>query len=1057
MSATEAGAFSPGTEGAVTRNRGSAFVDYIITQRGLVFMICAVLIGLGVYSFRQLPIEPYPNIAPLNVQIITQWAGRSTVEIERQLTIPIETAVAGVPRAQRVRSVSLFGLSVVTIQFREGTDDFTARQNTQLYLTQATLPTGVLPSLSPNTDATGEIMRYRLESANPAVDLLELKALQDWEAFKDFKSVEGVEDVNSFGGMVKQYQVLPDPKKLQYYNITLAQFTQALTNSNANVGGGLLKSGEQQIVVRGVGLVRSLEDIRRIIIANNLGTGGTGSTVGLNAPIRVGDVATVQFGNAERLGQVQFDRDDETVEGIVLNRRHENATAVLSRVRERLVQINTSGRLPPGVKLVPFYDRQELLDLTVHTVAHTLLFGMGLVLIVLYAFLGNVRAALIVAGIIPLGLCVAFTGMHWLGVPANLISLGAIDFGLIVDAAVIVAENIMRHLEHERSVENGHVFGVAASQVARGMIFSTAIIVVAYSPLFLLGGVEGKIFQPMAYTMGLSLLASILLSLTFIPVSMSTLFGTRVQAHSPAAIDWLVSRYRRIVAFLIRIPVQVGLTAALLLAGAVVLLLQLGTSFLPTLEENNLWIRLTLPNTVDLRYSSWVATQVRQKILQEREVRDVAVQIGRPDDGTDSTGVFNQEYGVYFKNPTQLGYVPDREAIIERLQAYLDRIPGIEVNFSQYIQDNVDEALSGVKGENSVKLFGTDLRELESNARRIKAELLSVKGIVDVGIFRELGQPTLNVSVNRVAAQRFGLNVSDVQNVVLNAVGGNAQSQILEGERVFDLFVRLPEGARSNLDIIKRLLVDAPDGSRIPVSEVADVKLTDGPFFVYRESERRYIAIKFSVRGRDLGGAVAEAKGRVARNVELPRGYQVRWDGQFNEMEVAQQKLLIIIPLTLVAIFLLLCLAFGHFRDAGLIMVNVPYAAIGGIVALYLANEDLSISAGIGFLSLFGIAIQDGVIMITNVRRLAADQAMSLHDAIVEGAAQRFRPVVMTALLASLGLAPAAFSHALGSQAQRPLALVIFGGMLTTTLLTLFVLPAAFARVNKRLPATTPI
>ena len=1040
----------PASDARPTRTPGARFVDAISAQRSVVFMVCALLIGVGIYSFRQLQIEPYPNIAPLNVQIITQWAGRSTIEIERQLTIPIETAVAGVPGAQRVRSVSLFGLSVVTIQFHEGIDDFSARQNTQLYLTQATLPAGVTPALSPNTDATGEIMRYRLQSTNPAVDLLELKALQDWQAFKDFKSVAGVEDVNSFGGMVKQYQVLPDPRKLQYYNVTLSQLAQALAASNANVAGGLMRSGEQQVVVRGVGLIKTLEDIRRIAIVNNSAAGGAGSPVGLNSPVRVGDVAQVQFGNAERLGQVQFDQDEETVEGIVLNRRHENATAVLARARERLAEINSSGRLPPGVKLLPFYDRQELLDLTVGTVAQTLLLGMGLVLIVLYAFLGNVRTALIVAGIIPLGLCVAFTGMHWLGVPANLISLGAIDFGLIVDAAVIVAENIMRHLERDRSADNGGVFGLAAGEVARGMIFSTAIIIVAYAPLFLLGGVEGKIFQPMAYTMGLALLASILLSLTFVPASMRAVFGTQVQAHAPAVIDWVIARYRRSVAYLIRIPIQVGVISGLLLAAALVLLLQLGTSFLPTLEENNLWIRLTLPNTVDLHYSSWLASQVRHQILEEPVVRDVAVQIGRPDDGTDSTGVFNQEYGVYFKNPAVLGYVPDRQAVIARLQKYFAGIPGIEVNFSQYIQDNVDEALSGVKGENSVKLFGADLQRLEASARQVKAQLEGVHGITDVGIFRELGQPTLNVNVNRVAAQRFGLNVADVQNVVLNAVGGNPQSQILEGERVFDLSLRLPEALRADPETIKRLLVDAPDGSRIPVSEVADVRLTDGPFFVYRESERRYIAVKFSVRGRDLGGAVAEARERIARQVQLPRGYEVRWDGQFNEMRVAQQKLLIIIPLTLVTIFLLLCLAFGHLRDAALIMANVPYAAIGGIVALYLANEDLSISAGIGFLSLFGIAIQDGVIMITNIRRLAAEGARTLHEAIVDGAAQRFRPVVMTALLASLGLAPAAFSHALGSQAQRPLALVIFGGMLTTSLLTLFVLPAAFARVNRR-------
>jgi heavy metal efflux system protein len=1015
----------------------------------LVFLLCVLLLAMGAYSFSSLPIEAYPNIAPLNIQIITQWAGRSTLEIERQLTIPIETSVAGVPDVDSVRSVSLFGLSVVTIKFREGADDFQARQNTQLYLSTVSLPTGVIPALSPDADATGEIMRYRIQSDNPAADIIELKSLEDWEVFKSLKSIPGVADVNGFGGMVKQYQVLVDPQKLLYYNVTLAQLAQALTNGNANVGGGLMPSGEQQLVVRGVGLVRTLEDIRNIPVATLVGTGGVGSPVGFKAPVRVRDLATVQFGNAERLGQVQFDQDLETVEGIVLMRRGENASVVLARVRTRVKEINASGRLPPGVKLVPFYDRQELLNLTVHTVTHTLLVGISLVLIVLWLFLGNLRMALIVAAIIPLGLCVSFTGMNWFGVPANLISLGAIDFGLIANAAVIVTENIMQALERgqQRALA---AFCDATAEVARAMIFSTAIIIVAYAPLFLLGGVEGKIFEPMAFTMGFALLASIILSITFIPGAAAMLFAGKPALRAPAFVTWLQQGYRRLLSFLINYPVRLGAVSIVLLALSVWLLVRLGTSFLPTLEENNLWIRVTLPNTVGFDYSEHVAAQIRAELLQQPQVRDVAVQIGRPDDGTDSTGIFNQEYGVYFKTPQELGYVVDRQAIIKHLQEYFDLIPGIDVNFSQYIQDNVDEALSGVKGENSVKLFGSDLRVLEARAAQIQQVLEGVAGIADVGVFKVLGQPTLNVTVDRVAAQRFGLNVSDVENVVLNAVGGNAQSQVLEGERVFDLFMRLAPDVRANPEELRRLLIDAPDGSRIPVSLVADVKVTNGPFFIYRESARRYIAVKFGVRGRDLGSTVAEAQERVRHDVPLERGYTIRWDGQFNEMKVAQQKLFFIIPMALVAIFILLCLAFRGIRDAGLVLINVPYAAIGGIAALYFAGEDLSISAGIGFLSLFGIAIQNLVILITSIRELASEEGRTLHEAVIEGATRRFRAVLMTALLAALGLAPAAFSHDIGSQAQRPLALVIFGGMLSTTLLTLLILPVAFARVNAR-------
>jgi cobalt-zinc-cadmium resistance protein CzcA len=596
----------------------------------------------------------------------------------------------------------------------------------------------------------------------------------------------------------------------------------------------------------------------------------------------------------------------------------------------------------------------------------------------------------------------------------------------------------MQYLEREH-LQTREAFRVATAEVARAMIFSTAVIIVAYAPLFLLGGVEGKIFEPMAFTMGLALLASIVLSITFIPGAAAMLFAGGVVVRPPKFVDWLQKGYRRLLGFLIEYPIRLGFVSLLLLLLSGWLAVHLGSSFLPTLEENNLWIRVTLPNTVGFDYSARVATQIRQELLKQPQIRDVAVQIGRPDDGTDSTGIFNQEFGAYFKSPQELGYVVDRQAVIERLQKYFDGIPGIDVNFSQYIQDNVDEALSGVKGENSVKLFGPDLHVLEARAADIKHALEQVSGIADVGVFKELGQPTLNVTVDRIAAQRFGLNIADVENVVMNAVGGNAQSQVLEGERVFDLFMRLPSGARSNPEDLRRLLIDASDGSRVPLSAVADVKLANGPFFIYRESGRRYIAIKFGVRGRDLGGAVAAAQELVNRNVHLDRGYTIRWDGQFNEMKVAQRKLTVIIPMALIAIFVLLCLAFRGIKDASLVLVNVPFAAIGGIAALYLAGEDLSISAGIGFLSLFGIAIQNLVILITSIRELAG-----------EGAARRFRSVLMTALLAALGLAPAAFSHAIGSQAQRPLALVIFGGMLSTTLLTLLILPVAFAKVNPR-------
>ncbi|HQR02497.1 MAG: efflux RND transporter permease subunit [Proteobacteria bacterium] len=1011
-------------------------IHQVLRRRAIILMLCIGLAILGTWSFSRLPIEPYPNISPLNVQIITQWPGRSTLEIERNLTIPIEVSLAGVPDIKSLRSVSLFGLSVVTLQFHEGTDAFRARTNVQQYLASANIPQNIQPQLSPDADALGEVLRYRVESDRH--DLMTIKSYQDWDIYKWLKTVPGVADISGFGGVVKQYQVRPLPDRLQAYGVSLAQLTTALTNANANVGGDAVTAGEQRYVVRGVGLIQTLDDIRNVVVAVNQGVA-----------VRVGDIAEVTIGHAPRLGQVQFNDKDETVEGIVLMRRGGNATEMLDRVKKRIQEINASGWLPEGMKIIPFYDRQSLLDLTTHTVAHALFFGISLVLIVLYAFLGKLRAAAAVAAVIPLALCVSFIGMHLFKVPANLISLGAIDFGLIVDAAVIVIENIMSKLEEGKHHLWPSIIS-ATSEVQRAMIFSTGIIITAYSPLFILGGVEGKIFHPMAMTMGLALMASIVLALLFVPAASSWLFKGNTTHHAPRFVLWLQKRYEPLLNYLLDHPRAVLGSALLAFVIAMVGAFHLGTSFLPTLDENNLWIRVTLPNTVDLKYSSDIASNIRTYLHQQPEIQTVSVQIGRPDDGTDSTGVFNLEFSALFKNPDAWPKNVTRDDIVRRIEAYLKRIPGIAYNFSQYIQDNVAEALSGVKGENSVKIFGEDIEQLDRKATRIESILKSVPGIVDVGVFRELGQPTLNVTVDRSAAARFGVNVSDVENIVVNAIGGNAATTILEGERSFDLTVRFPQPNRNDLEKIRNLLVDTPDGQHVPLSMVARVEITDGPFFIYRETAQRYIAVKFGVRDRDLGSAVAEAQKLVNEKVSLPRGYHIQWDGQFNQMKEAQQKLAIVIPLTLLTIFLLLYATFGNTRDAGLVLLNVPFATIGGIAALYLSGEELSISAGIGFLSLFGIAIQDGVILISYIKNLREQPGIELRQAILEGSGMRLRPVLMTAMLAGLGLLPAALSHAIGSQAQRPLALVIVGGMITTTALTLMVLPVVYAWAQRR-------
>jgi cobalt-zinc-cadmium resistance protein CzcA len=1017
---------------------------FMINRRWLVAGACLALLLAGIQAFRKLPIEPYPNVSPLNVQVITQWAGRSTLEVEQQLTIPIETALAGLPDVKAFRSISLFGLSMVTVQFNDGVTSFVARNNVQQYLQGVNLPSGVNPDFSPDADALGEILRYRIDA--PGWDPTSVKTLQDWDIYKAIKTVPGIADVTAFGGRVKQYQVIPNPGRLQLYNVTLAQLMNAVQNGNGNAGGDVLNTGSQRVVVRGVGMLRTLDDVKNIVIATNSGV-----------PVRVGDVAEVSAGYAPRLGQVAQNDKDDIVEAIVLMRRGGNASEVLAKVRERISQLN-AGALPAGVQITPFYDRQHLLDLTVDTVQHTLIVGMVLVLMVLYAFLANFRGALIVAMVIPLGLCAAFIGMIQVGIPANLISLGAVDFGLIVDAAVIVIENIIRTIEEKKYTSAKDAIVAAVAEVQRPVVFSTGIIIVAYSPLFILGGVEGKIFHPMGMTMGVAMLASIVLALALVPAMASFAYKDASRLHEPKYFISMLGGYRRLAGIMLDRPRRVLLAALAAFGVALFLLTRLGTSFLPTLEENNLWVRVTLPTTVDMDYSLKVSKRLRELFLQQPEVRNVTAQIGRPDDGTDATGVFNQEYSVAFKEPGQWPVGVTREDVVRRLQAQLDTIPGADISFSQYIQDNVAEALSGVKGENSVKIFGGDLTQLTALAEQIEKVLDSTPGVVDAGILRALGQPTLSVVIDRAACARFGVNVSDLQNVISNAVGGGVATTVLEGERRVDVTVRLPLAERASADRLGALLVDAPDGSRVPLSMLARIEQTNGPFFVYREGAQRYMAVKFGIRDRDLGSTVAEVQARIAREVNLPRGYSLRWAGQFDQMKEAQHKLSIIIPATLGLIFLLLFFAFGSLRDAGLVLFNVPFAAIGGIAALYLAGEDLSISAAIGFLSLFGIAIQDGVILISYIRKLLDERLEqagrltheTLRQAVLDGAALRMRPVLMTALLAGLGLLPAALSHAIGSQAQRPLALVIVGGMLTTTLLTLLVLPVIYLVVRSR-------
>ena len=1007
----------------------TTFIRGVVEKRVLVIFASIVLLGLGMFSLSKLPIQPYPGVAPLTIQAISQWPGRSTTEVEQQVTIPVENALAGIPGLQAFRSVSLFGLSVVTLKFNDTTDPFKARQTFIANLSNVSFPPGVTSSISPDSDATGEIMRYEVRSDYASSE--QLKTLQNYEIYKELKQTPGVADVSSFGGKVRQYQVIVSPESLQSKGISVNQLIVALNNANSNTGGGLLPSGEQQFVVRGVGLLKNIDDIKRVVITINNGV-----------PIRIGDVAKVVIGNAPRLGMFQFNDNPDSVEGIVYLRRGENATEVLARVRATVENINRQV-LPPGIEVKSFYDRQVLLDITIGTVKHTLFFGISLVLAVLFFFLGNLRAAAVVAAVIPLALCVSFIQMHIWSVPANLISLGAIDFGVIVDSAVILTENVMRHLEEGGKRLNQSII-LATSEVQRAMIYSTGIIIVAYSPLFFMGGVEGIIFKPMAFTMGFALIAAMVLSLTFLPAMISLVFGENLSHKPPGFITKLLNGYKPLLRRWMDRPLTVVSVAVFVLGLTLLSVTRLGTAFLPTLEENNIWLRVTLPNTVDLDYSVKVANQLRETFMHQPEIDKVAGQIGRPDDGTDSTGVFNQEYGLYLKAPDKMPPGSSKKDLISNLEKELDKIPGITYSFSQYIQDNVNEALSGVKGENSVKIYGPDLDVLDQKAHEVIDQLKKVRGVADEGILKELGQPTLNIQIDRDRAARYGINVNDIQTVVANAIGGAAVTNLLEDEKTFGIAIRLNEGSRNDVSDISHLLVDAPGGAGIPLSMVATVQLSDGPFFIYREAGKRYIAIKFSVRNRDLCSAVEDAQFLVEKNITLPPNYSISWDGQFNQMKQAQKKLMLIVPLALMGIFLLLVSAFGNFRDAFIVMINVPFAAIGGVIALHLAGETLSISAFFGFLSLFGIAIQDGVILISFINKTAATEHGAMKDVMVEGASLRVRPVLMTAMLSGLGLLPAALSHSIGSEAQRPLALVIVGGMVTTTILTLLVLPVIY-------------
>ena len=1041
-------------------------VEFALKQRVFIAIMLVAVLGAGVVSFLRLNIEAYPDPVPPLVDIIAQSPGLSAEEMERYITIPIEVQMAGIPHVNAIRTISLFGLSDVKLQF---TYDFTYQQAEQWVFNRLSqlppLPNGVQPQISPSSPI-GEIYRYRVVGP-PGFSVTDLKTVQDWVLQRRFKAVPGVIDVNGWGGKTKTYEITIDVGKLTASGMTLQQVLQILGNSNVNVGGQTVNIGSQAAVVRGVGQIHSIDDIRDTMLASNKG-----------APILVGDVATVRVGNQPRLGIAGHDDDDDVVEGIVLMRRGEESMPTIARVKAEVHKINNSNILPPGVRIKRIYDRTDLINTTTHTVLHNMFFGVALIFLLQWAFLGNLRSALIVAATIPFALSFAIALMVAMGESANLLSVGAIDFGLVVDASVIMVENIFRHLSQNAAQRHDSEpmlhrlrttvglqgkFGVianSATEVNRAIVFSAAIIIAGFVPLFTLSGIEGHIFGPMAKTYAYAIAGGLIATFTVSPALSSFLLRAHEEEERETFVArWLRRLYTPAVEFALSHRRATLAGALLLLVLAVLAARGLGLEFLPKLEEGNLWIRATMPPSISLDEGESYVNSMRRIIKDFPEVETVVSQHGRPDDGTDATGFFNAEFFVPLKPAAAWPQGVDKERLTEQMtRALTTRFPGVEFNFSQYIQDNVEEAASGVKGENSIKLFGNDLEALERSAQRIKEVMQTVPGITDLSVFASLGQPTVRINVDRVRAARYGLMPGDINATIQAAIGGQSPGDLFEpgSDRHFPIVVRLAPQYRGSIDAIGRITVGVanPNGGIVPVplAEIADIRLVSGASFIYREQQERYIPIKFSVRGRDLGGAVLEAQRKVAEQVKLPGGYRVEWVGEFGNLKDALSRLAIVVPISIALICILLYVNFGNFADVLLAASVIPMALVGGIFALFLTGTAFSVSAAIGFVALFGIAAMDGIIVLSYFNQ-NLDGGMSRSEAIRRTCQVQMRPVVMTCVIACVGLVPAALSTGIGSQVQKPLALVVVGGILLAPVLILIVLPVLidlFSEQGKR-------
>ena len=1005
--------------------------------------LAILLFAWGIIAFKNLPIEAYPDIANNYVQIITQWPGRAAEEVEQQVTIPVEIAMNGLPHLQHLRSTSLFGLSSVMLIFDDDSANDWNRQKVLERLAQLALPQNLQPQIGTDYSPVGQIYWYTLTSTNPSYDLMELKALEDWVLEKQFKSVPNVVDVVSFGGITKEYQVAIDPNKLVAYGLSIAQIEQPLVNNNVNAGGSFIEEGLQEINVRSVGLFENVKDIGKTVIKTQNGT-----------PIRISDVAAVMQGPRIRLGQIgkaihrsdgKILDDSDVVEGIVLLRKGAEADATLRAIHEKVDELNHH-ILPKGVQVAPFLDRSNLVHYTTHTVLHNLTEGIILVVIILFLFLGNARGALIVALTIPFALLFAAICLDLTKIPANLLSLGALDFGMVVDGTVVIVENIVRHLGHQSSEPKPliQLIREATHEVQRPVFYARGIIITAYLPIFTLQSVEGRLFKPMAWTVALALLGALVFSLVVAPVVASLIFTAKTREWRNPALAWMTARYRALVTLAIRARWVTVAVAVLCLAVTVWLASSglIGSEFLPHLA---IWARGTLAPSTGPAEGTRLMNQARIMLAAFPEVTQVVSQVGRPDDGTDTTGFFNTEYFVDLKpkNEWRQVFHQDKGELIAAMDRELESIPGVLWNFSQPIADNMEEAVSGVKGELAIKLYGTELKTLEEKGDEIVNVMRRIRGVEDLGLFRVIGQPNLNLTVDRDRASRYGINVSDVQDAIQTAVGGNAVSQVLQGERRFDLVPRYTAPYRDTEDAIEKIRLLAPTGERVSLAQLCKVQVVDGASEIYREENSRYVAIKYGVRGRDLGSTVEEAIKAVDRQVKLPEGYTISWAGEYASQQRSQRRLMVVLPVTILVIYIILYTMFGSFKWANLMLASIAMAPLGGLLALLMTNTHFSVSSGVGFLALFGVCVETGVIMLEYINQLRA-RGRSVMDAAVEGAVLRLRPIMMTTLVATLGLLPAAMSRAIGSDSQRPFAIVIVGGLILAMVLNIFLLPALY-------------